>query len=889
MKAAQAKIPSELQQESWTTFEDVKHVTTDTYFNNNVFSIDAFNKKYAHTKADGSLETYPEAIWRVCKYVASVEKTEGDKEYWARRWFSEIYNDWWHPAGSIMQGAAHGGNVSMANCTTLSLGSGDAVNDWDNLESIYRNTMYSVAKCAAFRQGLGVDFSSLRPRKTTINNSARESTGSVHWMKAIDNIGYAVGQKGRTPAMLMSLSITHPDVEEFIKVKEDYTIIQNANISVQITDSFYEAVYNDDDWEMRFDIPAIKKGQKVYVDVHSTTMDCKQDDAGKWYYIATRDRKAECVKKTTKARHLLELIARGMCTYAEPGIQNIDIARKWSNSDYVYDPNHPCNSLIISTNACSEQYLSRDSNCILSSINAEKFPVDENKYDKCLDIVGHSINRFLDNVNECELVHKTYATPHQRMAIESLRRTGAGVTNIAGWLFKNNLQYGTTEGNEAVEKFNSRYNYYLYKSSIELGKLKGSFGLFNREKFEQSPFVQHMIDQGLVFDAMRNVTCSSWAPTGSLSTQFRDTILSYGVEPAFGLYYWKRTRISGKYEYYFVVPHIVRKCFADKGKPIPIESDTIKDTWGGKYGKPIADFIEKHKDELGIKFRSSLDVSPLEKLDMMARLMKDCDSSISVTYMLPEGSDWKDVYNFILEAHKRGVKSVAAFPDRKMYGIVSFISFKDLALKLSAEGVEIHKQNFTDDELDELGVHRQNITTSVNKPPKRPKDLAADVYVVKVSGDDHILVVGKLNESVFEMFGGRVPDGVKFPAKSQQATKGVVRKVKRGHYSLIIGNDTFENFSADFKPVEQMMFRMISMSMRHGIPIQFLVEQLEKGAIADEQGLGSLNAAARRVLKKYIKDGEKVSGASCPSCKSADLLYYDGCVNCAHCNWSKCS
>ncbi len=120
-----------------------------------------------------------------------------------------------------------------------------------------------------------------------------------------------------------------------------------------------------------------------------------------------------------------------------------------------------------------------------------------------------------------------------------------------------------------------------------MGEEKGSFDLFNRKKFEESPFVQRMIKLGLEFKTMRNVTCSSIAPTGTLSLMFRDLVLSYGIEPAFGIYFWKRARMGGKYEYYFNVPHVVRRTFEAKGLKIPIESDTIKDTWDGKYGKPI--------------------------------------------------------------------------------------------------------------------------------------------------------------------------------------------------------------------------------------------------------------------------------------------------------------
>ena len=231
-----------------TTYDDVRDQSTAEYFNGNKFSIDAFNKKYRINDK----ETYVQALKRVCDFVASVEKTEELRKYWSERWFDEIYNDWWHPAGSIMQGAGSGRKCSLANCNTVSLGTNRPDEEWDNLESIIRNTAYTVAKSAAYRQGVGIDFSRLRPANTTILNSANVSTGPIHWMGFIDSIGNYVGQKGRIPALLMSLSIDHPDIEKFITVKSDHGLIQNANISVQCTNKFYEAVLNNDIFELKF-------------------------------------------------------------------------------------------------------------------------------------------------------------------------------------------------------------------------------------------------------------------------------------------------------------------------------------------------------------------------------------------------------------------------------------------------------------------------------------------------------------------------------------------------------------------------------------------------------------------------------------------------------------
>ena len=867
-----------------SVYEEYKNISTEDYFEGNQFSIDAFKKKYAlHPK-----ETYVQAIKRVCDAIASVESTPELREYWSDRWFSEIYNDWWHPAGSIMQGAGSGKSIALSNCTYKALGTNDKANNWDNLESIIRNTAYSVAKSAAFRQGLGVDFSHIRPKGTTVKNSANQSTGAVHWMQFIDSIAYYVGQSGRRPAFLFSLSCSHPDIEEFIQVKKDYTKIQNANISVQCTDDFYTAVENDTDWELKFIIPKTRAGDKIYIDVDSIVSSSLKDEIG-YYNISSRDREEEVFTKTIKARKLLELIAKNMCANAEPGIQNIDLAHRYSNSDALYDPDGNFDSRIIGSNACSEQYLDRDGLCFLASINANKFSTKQEEYIQELESIGKSINRFLDNVNEYELMHKTYATDHQRLSIQNLRRTGAGVTDICGWLFKQDLEYGSKEGNNTLEDFIKWYNYWMYISSENNGKEKGNFGAFNSDKWKKAIFVKRLIEESkelnkkfgvpiLTGDYARNITCSSIAPTGSLSLQFRGTVLSYGIEPAFFIYYWKRTRISGKYEYYFCVPKVIKDQFYKLGIELPMESDTIKDDWAGTKGKIIAEIIDKHRDKF--KFKESIDINPLDKLELMSRIMKWIDSSISVTYLLPENSDWKDVYNFILQAHKKEVKSIAAFPDKKMYGIVSKIPFRKLADNLISEGIDIHPQNFSDDELKELNISRDNITP-VGTAPARLDSLDADIHVVSVKGDKFVIVVGLQNNKPYEIFGGHANGfGFKFTSK-----KGKISKVKSGQYALEIGDLIIEDFAKKFTPAEQILFRMTSTSLRHGVPIESITEQLQK-ASAD---ITSMGAAAARVLKKYIKDGTKVDMQQCPSCKSTSLIYIDGCVSCSICQWSKCS
>ena len=856
-----------------TKYDDVKNISTEDYFLGNQFSVDAFNKKYAQTKSDGKKETYIEAIKRVCDYVSSAEKTPELQKKWSDIWFDEIYNDWWHPAGSIMQGAKHPNKISMMNCTTIEMPE-------DSLEAIFRYNAYHVAKMAAYRQGLGVNYDRLRPRGMALSNSAVISEGSVHWMGFIDSIGYKIGQKGRIPAMLFSLSISHPDVEEFITVKSDYTKIQNANISIQMSNKFYEAVQENEDWELKYTVNEIKKGDKLYLNPVYDDIRLKdgEDEKG-CYKLAKFNRKKEVFSKLIKSTELLELIAKNMFENAEPGIQNIDIARKYSNSDAVGFP-------IIGTNACSEQYLDSDGNCNLASHNCEKYFDKDKKYNKeLLKEKTRSIVRFLDDVITMELNDSRYATFEQRRSLESLRRIGMGVTNIVGLLFLNNKSYGSKDGNELIETFIDDLNYYGYQYSIELGKEKGSFLAFDKDKYMKSGFIKQLVKRhsDLIFDTMRNVCITSIAPTGTLSLMFRLLVMSYGIEPGFGLWYWKRTRISGKYEYYFNVPNAVRVFFKNAGYEIPMKSDTIKDTWSGKFGNPIVEYIKSHLKDIGIDFKSATDITVDEKLDLMAKVQKNIDSSISVTYMLPESSTWKDAYNLIVSAHKKEVKSIAAFPDKKMYGIISFTSFKELAFKLKSENVQMHAQNFTEDELKELNITESIKSDNLNAP-KRPKELPADIYSIKVKDEKFCVVVGMLNDKPYELFAGTM-NGLNFKF---QHKKGKMVKMGKGKYKLEIGEDiSIEDFQEQFKFQEQLHSRLISLELRHGIPIKFLVEQLQKSS----DDMFSLPVALARVLKKYIVVGEKVTGHICPTCGSELIYDNGGCWSCSNgtCDWSKCN
>ncbi len=277
----------------------------------------------------------------------------------------------------------------------------------------------------------------------------------------------------------------------------------------------------------------------------------------------------------------------------------------------------------------------------------------------------------------------------------------------------------------------------------------------------------------------------------------------------------------------------------------------------------------------------------------MSRVMKWVDSSISVTYLLPENSDWKDVYKFILEANKKEVKSIAAFPDKKMYGIVSFIPFKDLAIKLTKEGEKIKEENFSKDEIEELEK-----TFNINllpegkiqktNAPKRPKVLDCDIHHIKITKKldkvrtfDYLVLVGLFGEDPYECF--IIENGNNLINK--KVKKGSLTKEKRGTYNLKCEDGTeLKDITKETSESEDIFMRMTSVSLRHGADIAYIISSLEKS----EGSMWSLAKAVARALKTYIKNGTKITGDSCSQCGGNNLIRVEGCKTCPDCGNAKC-
>ena len=831
-----------------TNFEDVKDITAENYFSGEKFASDMFSAKYCHIKSNGNKETPAEVFWRIAYELSRFEKSEKEQKHCCEMWFSLLWVGWFRPGGSIMNGVGNSSRVSLNNCTTIPL-------EGDSLEDISKCD-YNIMKCAAFRQGIGVDVSKLRPRGSKINNAASKSTGIVPWVcKFVDN-GKYVGQSGRIPALLMSLKIDHPDIEEFIISKMEQGVIENANISVQIPDKFMESVEKDKDWELRFDF--------------------------------SNKLKYESVVKTIKAKELFSLIAKTAFTSAEPGVQYLDLMKKGSMVQCIANATDNKIYEILSTNACSEKTLPAFGVCNLLSINMEMFSTDIDEYKKELEFVIPYLVRLSDNVVSYELANKLSPVPEQKVMVESLREIGMGATNIHGWFLKQNLAYDSDKAISSAEDFFKWYAYNVFNSSIELGKEKNNASTFDlvkdKKAFMSSIYFKNIVNEFFNGDAskiknMRNMAHISIAPTGSLSNSFPQPCISSGVEPVIGLYYWRKTRAieDGVYTYYFVIPNRLKDFILDKikvgsddYKQLNEFSGSVRDD-NGIIGKSLIEIIDKYITKEF--FKPAHEIDYLKKIKLMAGIYKWVDAAVSCTYNLPSSATPEDVETIYMEAYKSGIRAVSVYVDGSREGILLFDD------PITSKSKFESKMSICNERPE---------TIQINYAPKRPDRLECNIHQISIKGEPWTVLVGMLYGLPFEIFCGQAEE-LYIP---KSCKKGYIVKKGHGKYSLEI---MIRRSVVEYKDLAQVLMtndersltRILSLNLRHGIPLQFISLQLKKS----NGDITTFSTAISRVLTHYIKNTEYVykdSERKCPQCDENSMVFKSGCMECTECGYSKC-
>ena len=830
------------------SYEEVKRVTSEEYFSKDEYASSMFNTKYCHEKADKTIETPADVFWRVASGLAEMEETEANKTKYQNHWFALMWLGWFRPGGSVLSGVGAKNLKSLLNCTTLPLYE-------DTLESISQCD-YEIMKCAAFRQGLGFDASVLRPRGAKVNNAAEESTGVIPWvMKLVDN-GEWVGQKGRKPAILVSLKDHHMDVLEFIEAKSKAGCIENANLSVQISDKFIEAVKNDEEWELYFDF----------------------DDSTNY----------ERMSKMVNAKELFELISETAFKTAEPGVQYIDLLRNGSMVHQIYKATGDKRFKIISTNACSEKPLPAYGVCNLLSSNHEMFSVDEKEYKQEIEFLAPYIVRMSDNVVSYELFHNLSPLKAQAWILEQTREMGIGITNIHGWLLKQDIAYDSDEAVIKTEQFFKQYSCAIFKSSMKLGEEKGNapaFELVKSVDLMNSIYFKNVVDE--LFDgdyskvqSMRNMAHISIAPTGSLSSTFPTPCFSCGVEPLISAYSWRRTRAidKGNYIHYFMIPERVKEYVLSKLEKGSEDYQKLSEFSGsaldddGAIGIELSKIIDKTLPK-GF-FKPAHFIDPMQKIKLMSSLYKWVDAAISCTYNLPATATAKDVANIYMKAHDSGVRAVSVYVDGSREGILIFEDPKTNAKKFANKDV--------------CNPDERPAGIVLNCAPKRPKELECDIIFTHIKGEMWTVLVGKLDGRPYEIFCGS-SDDLYLP---KSCKSGIITKCGNGKYSLEV---KIRNSNVVYKDLatilmtdnEKALTRLISLNLRHGVIPKYISDQLKKsnGVIT------AFSTAISRVLNKYV-DNYMISGEenTCPKCGENSLMFIEGCIKCINpeCDYSRC-
>jgi ribonucleoside-diphosphate reductase alpha chain len=649
-------------------------ITTEEYFNHDQFAIDVFNRKYALDKPDGTKETPGEVFWRIATYIASVEPDKASQQAKALKWFSMMFNREFIPGGRIIYGAGNTDKTSLINCTGFALGvdrNGDPI-EADSLEGIFE-AAYITAKVSSRGEGLGYDMTALRPAGSPTHNAAKTSTGAVSWMQLFSQTTGLIAAHNRRGALLLCIDDNHPDIEEFITVKSDYTKIQSANISIKISNAFFEAYKKNATWDLTFD-------NKIY--------------------------------KTIKARKLMKLIAQNAYEHAEPGLLYWSTSQRMSNSDAIGYP-------IASVNGCSEEILSNGSSCVLSNINLADLPIDLDKALVLVESRAGEILHFLDNTVSCQLRDDRCPTVIQRKDLEALRRVGVGYTGLADYLLRCGIAYDSDRACDIAEQLTRAMCIGAYKQSIKLAKERepypawddstiSSHGkpwclwkvdrakhVISQHPIFKSGFMKHLIDSGTFqysdFEyGMRNVCCLTIPPVGTGSIILKS---SSGVEPIMDTWYYRRTRVVPKnypyeWRWQLILHPVARQIVLERTGIDPELLSTDQE----KIALMDSAITKK-------ECKVAHEINWRKKISLMEGIQKWIDASVSVTYNLNENNaSPAEIEKIYIAAYEHNLKGCSIYVQRNE-GRVGIILFDKYPTDLDPE----YQYNFSAEYINKYG------------------------------------------------------------------------------------------------------------------------------------------------------------------------------------------
>ena len=828
-----------------------------SYFNNDELAATTWINKYALKNNKGEyLEKTPDNMHsRMAREFGRMEskfnkkfsKNEGYSKYGLERkplTEKSIYNlfkDFKYviPQGSVMFGLGNNEIVaSLSNCIVVPP-------VMDSYGGIFY-TDQQMAQLFKRRCGVGVDLSDLRPRDAQVSNAAGSTTGAVSFMNRFSATTREVAQNGRRGALMLTMDIAHPDIEEFITVKQDLTKVTGANISIRLSDEFMEAVENDTSYLLRWPI----------------------------------DSKTPKYSKEIEAKKLWKLIIKSAHNTAEPGLIFWDRQHKYSTSSLY--PGFKNSS----TNPCSEIAMQGGDSCRLIAVNLYSFvdePFTDNatfNHEKFYQVVYES-QRLMDDLVDLELeavdriLRKIDADPEpdniKQNEVETWkllqetgkkgRRTGLGFTALGDAIAALGAKFDSDTALKIIDKIMKSKISAEFDSSVDMAIERGQFEVFNRSIEEKSEFVQMLkIDFPELYDRMmvhgrRNISISTVAPTGSLSMLAQ---VSSGIEPVFLTSYKRRRKINPD----------------DKNAKV----DFIDD-----LGDAFEEFTVYHKKLetwMQITGESDENKSPYagatapeidwqKRVEMQALVQKYTTHSISSTINLASDVSEDLVGDIYMESWKKGLKGITVYRDGSRSGILVAADEK----KDEKKGEEYQEKKIF---------------------PKRPKIIAAEIVRFHNESEKWLAVVGLIDKRPYEIFTGKMKDSFNLP---QWLEKGWVIKNRDEHgnarydfrYVDMEGyKTTIEGLSRSFDKEYWNYAKLISGILRHGMPMPYVVTLIQNLNLYDEH-INTWKNGVARALKRFVPDGSVAADRKCPECSDPEgLIYAEGCLTCKSCGHSKC-
>lgn len=839
------------------TFDEAFKASLD-YFTGDELAAKVWVNKYALKDAFGNIyeESPNDMHHRLASEIARVEK-----KYPNPLSEQELFDLFDHfryivPQGSPMTGIGNDYQIaSLSNCFVIGL-DGQA----DSYGAIIRIDEEQV-QLMKRRGGVGHDLSHIRPKGSPVKNSALTSTGLVPFMERYSNSTREVAQDGRRGALMLSVSIKHPDSEAFIDAKMTEGKVTGANVSVKIDDDFMNAAVNGGTYKQQYPIDS---DSPVYV-------------------------------KDIDASGLWKKIIHNAWKSAEPGVLFWDTILRESVPDCYAD----LGFRTVSTNPCGEIPLCPYDSCRLLAINLYSYVVNpftpdayfdydlfkkhvglaQRIMDDIIDLESEKIEMILAKIDsdpESMEVRQTERHLWEKIQRKTLqgRRTGVGITAEGDMIAALGLRYGTEEATDCAELIQKTLALAAYRSSVMLAKERGAFEIFDAKREEKNPFINRLreADPALYEDMLkygrRNIACLTIAPTGTTSLMTQTTS---GIEPVFLPVYKRRRKVNPN-------DSEARVDFVDETGDAFEEYIVFHHkfvTWMQANGYSASKkYTQEEVEELVAKSpyykATSYDVDWLQKVRMQGRIQKWVDHSISVTINLPNDVSEELVDSLYVEAWRCGCKGCTVYRDGSRSGVL----------------IATDKKKKKED-------------CNCMQPPvivsTRPRELDADVVKFQNNREKWIAFVGLLNGRPYEIFTGLADDdeGIMLP---KNVSKGTIIKSYdedgNKHYDFQFKNKrgykmTIEGLDGKFNPEYWNYAKLISGVLRYGMPIDQVIK-LVQGMELNSESINTWKNGVERALKKYLPNGMEAKGQKCPNCGLETLIYQEGCLICTNCGASKC-